>query len=229
MGKAGTPAQNARVLVEGSLRAVLRKRTYKNLLYLVVSFPLALVYGTFVGFGFVLGILLSVVVVGFAVLAVTVAGVHHIAGFERQLANALLALDLQQPDDRTTGEGPWATVRGYIDAPSTWRGLGYVSVKFWLGLVGVLLFFFLVSALQLATAPLRYPTRMEFGTVNGQPVTWTVDTFPEALLAVPVGLGLVLVVLNLSNGFAYVAERVAVALLDSPTEPADTTADTGTP
>lgn len=193
--------------------AVARKRTYTNLLYIFLAFPLALLYWMFVGMGLVIGVVLLVLVVGIGILFVTLVGVRYIARFERWLANALLTVEIGNPDDRSAPESTWATIRGYIDAPSTWRALGYVTVKFWIGLVGLLLVVFLGRALELLTAPLRYPVTIEFGTVNERPVTWTISTLPEAFLAVPLGVVLGVIVLNVSNGVAYVAERIAESLL----------------
>lgn len=215
MSGTGSPEHRLDVSVTTVFEAVRRRQTYKNLLYLLVAFPLALTYWTVVLFGFAFGIALSVVVVGFAVLFVTLVIVRYIAGFERRVANALLPVSVQDPEDRTTGETVLGTARGYLDAPSTWKGLGYVSVKFWLGIVGILLFVFLWTALELLTAVVRYPVEVEFGTVNDQPVAWAITSLPEALLAIPLGVVLGIVVLNVANGFAYVAGRIVSTLLGS--------------
>lgn len=196
------------------LRVLVDAQTYKNLLYLLLAFPLGFLYGMTLGFGFVFGLIATVVVVGIGILIAVVIGSRLAAGLERWLANALLRTSLSPPDDRPDTGGVLATVKGYLDAPSTWRGLGFLSMKLWVGIVGLLLVFLLWNAVELMTAPLRYPVGIEFGTVNGEPVVWTIDVLPEAALAVPIGVVLGLVVLHLTNGIAYVVERMAVALLD---------------
>lgn len=197
---------------------VARPQTYKNLAYLLVTLPLAIVYASVLTVGFAFGLILSVVLVGLAVLLGVVIAARGLAGIERWLANALLSVELRTPDDVSAGDGPIESARGYLEAPSTWRGLGFLSVKFYVGIVGIVLVVFLVEALQLLLAPLRYPARIEFAEVNGEPVTWTIQSLPESLLAAVVGLVGIFVVLHLINGFAYVVCRIAEALLGEDSE-----------
>ncbi len=197
---------------------VARPQTYKNLAYLLVTLPLAIVYASVLTVGFAFGLVLSIVLVGLAVLLGVVIAARGLAGIERWLANALLSVELRTPDDVSAGDGPIESARGYLEAPSTWRGLGFLSVKFYVGVVGVVLVVFLAEAIQLLLTPLRYPARVEFAEVNDEPVAWTIQSLPESLLAAVVGLVGTVVVLHLINGFAYVVCRIAEALLGGDAE-----------
>ena len=188
-------------------------RTYKHLLYLLLAIPLGFVYSTLFAFGVGIGLALSVVLVGFVVLFATLMGARLAAGFERRLANALLGTHLLRPDDLADADGALAGVRKYVDARSTWAGVGFLSLKFWVSLFAFVPFFLLASALPLVVSPLRYPYEAEFGEVNGEPVTWAIDTLPETLVALPLGVAGVLLALHLANLVAYVARRMALALL----------------
>jgi hypothetical protein len=187
--------------------------TYANLLYLLLAVPLGLVYSTLFTFGVALGLALSVVLVGVAVLLATLIGSRLAAGFERRLANALLGTDLSRPDDLADGDGALAGVRKYVDAPSTWAGLGFLSLKFWVSLFALVPLVLLGNALSLVAAPLRYPYAADFGEVNGRPVTWPIDTLQESLAAVVIGVAGVLLALHVGNLVAYGARQMAVALL----------------
>ncbi|MFC5279636.1 sensor domain-containing protein [Halorubrum rubrum] len=190
------------------------RRTYANLAYLLVSAPLGIAYSMLLTFGVVFGTLLSVVAVGVGVLFATLIGSRLLAGIERRLANAAWSLDLRRPDDvPDDADGLLPLAKGYVDASSTWRGLGFLSLKVWIAVPAVFLLFGIATVLSLVAAPVRYPYTVEFGTVNGDPVTWTIDTLPEAALAVPVALCGLLVVLHASNAVAYVARRMAIGLL----------------
>ncbi|APX95373.1 sensor domain-containing protein [Natronorubrum daqingense] len=213
MGNIPGPINASDSVVRSVFGIVLEAQTYKNVVYLFLAFPLGFMYAMFVWFGFIFGLVLSVFVVGFGILLATVFGTRLLARFERWLANALLSLELRSPSDRPRSGGIWETTKGMIDAPSTWRNLGFMTLKFWFGFVGFLLVAFLVSSIELLFTPLRYPTAVEFGTVNDQPIVWTIETLPEALVAVPVGALAALVLLHVSNGVAYVAKRKAIALL----------------
>lgn len=193
---------------------VLRRQTYKNLLYISIAFPLGIIYGSVLTIGLVFGLVFAVVLVGIVVLVGVVIAARGLAGIERWLANALLRVELRAPTDVGTGEGPIHSAKGYLDAPSTWRGLGFLSVKFWIGVVGLVLLVFLVRALELVLSPVRYPSTVEFGELNEQPLVWSIETLPEAGLAAVVGLVGGLVVIHLINGVGYVSEQIAGALLD---------------
>lgn len=197
------------VLVDG--------QTYRHLLYVLLAIPLGFVYSLLFSFGVTFGLLLSVVLVGLVILFATLLGARLLAGFERWLANRLLAADLTPYDDLPTDlDGRLAGVRKYVDAASTWRGVGFLSLKFAVTVAAVFPLLALANGLPLVAAPLRYPFVAEFGESNGEPVTWAIETLPEALLAVAVGIVGVLVAFHLSNLIAYVSRQMAVALLGEP-------------
>lgn len=187
--------------------------TYKRLLYLVLAFPLGLLYFSILLVGFTLGLVFAVVIVGIGILLATIGGARVIAHLERWLANRLLGTDIEEPTDLRAGDGLLAKSRALVDARSTWWALGFSWLKFWVGIVGLVLLAFLINAIQLLTAPVRYPVEIEFGTVNDDPVAWTIDTLPEAALAVPVALAAILVLLHVTNGVGYVAARMAESML----------------
>ncbi|WP_280587703.1 sensor domain-containing protein [Halorubrum sp. Boch-26] len=191
-------------------------RTYRHVLYLLLAVPLGFAYSTLFAFGVAFGLALSVVLVGVVILLATLIGARLAAGFERRLANALLGTHLLRPDDLAEGDGALAGVRKYVDARSTWTGIGFISLKFWVSLFAFVPVFLLASALPLIAAPLRYPYEADFGEVNGEPVTWAIDTLPEALIALPIGVVGVLLALHATNLVAYVARQMAVALLGRP-------------
>ena len=219
MSSTGRPSSERGYSVVGLVGVVAERQTYKNLCYLAMAFPLGLVYSLvfFVGFGF--GTILSALGIGVLLLVGTVIGSRLLARFERWLANALLSVDLETADDvRSSSSGLLTTMRRYFDAPSTWRGLGFLMVKFWFGFVAIVLLFVFITALSFLTVPFRYPHTEELFRINDEPITWTIDTLPEAALAVVLGVGLALAFFHLSNAFAYVAGRIAVALLDDSSE-----------
>jgi len=200
----------------GSVFGVLTdRRTYGNLVYILLAAPLGLFYYILVSVGLVVGLALSFFLVGLVILFGTVVGVRGVAAFERRLANGLLGVGLQPPDDLAPGTGVTARTRArqYLDAPSTWRGLGFVFIKPVVGIVALVLSVILVWALSLVAAPFRYPYEAEFVTVGGEPVVWAIATPPEAALAAIVGVSIAVGFLHLSNGYAYVCGRIAAALL----------------
>ena len=200
-------------------------QTYRNLLYLLLAIPLGFAYSAIFSVGLLFGLLLSVVLVGLVVLVALLLGTRLVAAFERWLANRLLGTDLAAYDDvPADAGGGLSSLKKYTDAASTWRGVGFVSLKFYLTFLVFIPIFGLASALPLVAAPLRYPYTASFGEVNGEPVTWAITTLPEALIALPIGVVGVIVVFHVSNLIAYASRQMAVALLGVPAENAEPSA-----
>jgi hypothetical protein len=194
--------------------SVIDGQTYKNLLYLFLSFPLGLIYFILVATGLSLGIGLSIIGVGLAILFGTVVGLRVIAAFERSLANSLLGTDITAPNDvDPQGDGLLDTAKAYLSASSTWRGLGFVLLKFWLGILSfVLLVVFFGTTLELILLP-AFPDGAFNIQINNWMVADTFQTSTQRLLAVPLGVVLLFVVLPVLNAFARLNGSIASSLL----------------
>jgi len=192
---------------------VARGQTYRNLLYLLLAFPLGLCYYVLLTAGLALGVGLSVLLVGLGILFGTLLLARLLATVERHLADRLLGTDLvataSSPD---TSGAPAETAVAYLRAASTWTDLGFLLVKFW---VGVAAFTLLVTLLGTALELLLMPVApgalgVQVGSVE---VAELVDTRRERAAGVAVGLVLAVASLHAVNAFAGVTRRVAVAML----------------
>lgn len=201
-------------------------QTYKNLLYLLLAFPLGLVYFVFLVVGFSLGLALSVLIVGLGILLGSVLAVRVIASFERRLSNTLLSTEIPAPNDVETSSGGIVdTLKAYLQAASTWKGLGFVFLKFWMGTLSfVLLVSFLGVALELLVLPL-FPGGVFNTQVGGFAVGDAFDSSLERALAVPAGAVLTIVALNVLNAFAGVSASIATSLLGPQSSDARNDAD----
>ncbi|OYR44136.1 hypothetical protein DJ75_10805 [Halorubrum sp. Eb13] len=146
-------------LLSQTLGSVIRPQTYRNLLYLLLTFPLGILYFVVLTTGLTLGIGLVVTLLGIPLLIAVVIGSRRLASFERRLANNLLGLAIQAPDDMETGvdEGIWSRARTRLTARSTWVGLCYLLLKFPVGIASfTLVVTTLTVSIGLLTAPLTY-------------------------------------------------------------------------
>jgi hypothetical protein len=203
--------------------APFRLRTYANLLYLALAFPLGLVYFVFLIPGLALGAGLTIVWVGLLVLALVFAGSWGLAALERLLAIHLLGAEVPPmlPPVRTEPASLWQTVKGFLANPVTWKGMAFLLAKLPLGVVTFVL---LVTSLSVSGAFLAVPVVFPFaeGWWSGDPairmdgLVWTVDTVFEALLCGAFGAVLFLISLNLLNGLAFLWRETAVLMLGSP-------------
>lgn len=181
------------------------RRTYLGIVYLLLAFVLGqlyfMLYLVAVGFG----IVLSFLVIGIPILFGALVGARYLGQFERVLANALLDTDIRQPAP-IQHDDLWTTAVAYTTDTATWRSLGFVMVKFWLGLLsGLLLLVGFVLVLALIGAPVG----------DAEVFGWQIDSTAERLLAVPVGVVGFFVLLHVCNVVATLSGRAATALLDA--------------
>ncbi|CQH57050.1 uncharacterized protein HHUB_2473 [Halobacterium hubeiense] len=185
------------------------RRTYRRVLYLLAAMPLGFLYYLLLTFGFVFGVALAVFVVGVPVLLATLLVARVLADWERRLANALLDTDIAPRDGlpSLSEDGVLAAVSALVRSNTTWRSVAFLVVK---SLVGFLAWLFVllagVGALVLLLAPLG-----GIATVLG----WTIDTLPERLLALPLGVLLALTTVHVLVAAADQTGDIATALLGS--------------
>lgn len=147
-----------------SLRTValapFRPRTYANLLYLALAFPLGLGYFLFVVIGLSLSVGLAVLVVGvpffFGVLVVAVG----LTTVERLLAEALLDVDIEPPTWRVRErEGVVERLKALVFDPMVWLGVVFLVTKLFVGVAAfTLLLTVFVPVIALVATPLYYDT-----------------------------------------------------------------------
>lgn len=203
--------------------APLRLRTYANLLYLALAFPLGLVYFVFLIPGLALGVGLTIIWIGLLVLAAVLAGSWGLAALERRLAIHLLGAEVPPmlPPARTEPATPWQSLKGFLSNPVTWKGMAFLLAKLPLGIAT---FVILVMSLSVSGAFLAVPVLFPFAegwlpidpSIQMDGLIWTIDTFVEALACGALGAVLLLISLNLLNGLAFLWRETAVLMLGSP-------------
>ena len=183
----------------------LRPSTYKNLLYLLLGFPLGLLYGVTLLGGTLIGAVLALTVMGTGLLAGSVHNVWRYADWERYLAGRLTGVLIESPQYPKQEK-----FRSLLEQAIFWKSLVYLLLKPLLGfaVTGATLAVWLPS-LVLLGAPL----------LKNTPFGSNTDQGPPLLFAVLVGLLLVLIASRLTNLAApRVAALAAFALTDQQTE-----------
>jgi hypothetical protein len=197
-----------------------RPQTYRNLLYLVLAFPLGLAYFVVLATGFSLGTGLAITVVGVPILLATLAAARLLANVEAELANRLLGTDAAIASLDTAG-GPLAVAKRLATEPRTWLGVVCLAGKFAFGVAAFAALTTALSAcLSLLAAPLTYSSAYHvgarFGALSVGPFesgTLVVDSLPEAAGVALAGVGVALVSLHLLNGLVHASGIAAEALL----------------
>lgn len=210
------------------LGAPLRSRTYRNLLYLLLAFPLGIVY--FVGLltGTAVGTGLLLTWVGLPILLATLAGAAVAAGIEARLASRLVGVDAAVPAflrEFSIRDGVALPGDGFVDAacrlvtaPSTWTSVVLLVYKFVVGLVSFVAVVTVGSVtIALLAAPLVYDASgaLATGGAGGQYRigSWMVNSLPEAFAVAGMGVLALIVGLNLLNGLSRFQARSVASIL----------------
>jgi Putative sensor len=203
--------------------APFRLRTYSNLLYLMLAFPLGLAYFIFLAVGLPLGLGLTIIWIGIPILALVFGGSWALAGLERQSAIHLLRAQVppRTPPPVQEEQGFWKKVYAFYTNPVTWKGMAFLLIKLPLGIVTfILLVTLLATTAAFLLAPVAVYT-MDYGWedfgdefyVETDGWSWQLDTWPEAWLATGIGVVLLFVSFNLLNGLAFLWARTSELLL----------------
>jgi hypothetical protein len=206
------PAEERLNLLVRFFTAPVEVRTYKNLLYLALAFPLGVFYFVFLVTGLLTGFALTIVWVGLPILAVMFAAGFGMAALERRLAIHLLDARVPPMTAQRTGapETLWKTVQEFLANPVTWKGMAFLFVKFPVGLFSFIL---TVLLLALSSGFILTPVLYRWNDVVLGP--WIVDSFGQALLLSAFGVVMLLASLNLLNMLAASWRGLAEVMLGS--------------
>ena len=215
-----------------SLGTILQGQTYKNLLYLVLAFPLGLVYFVGLIFGLALGFGLVITWIGLPILLVTLLIATAVANFELMLANSLGGVNVTEPtvlDEFDIPDGLVFPGNGFLDAvkalltaPATRMSIALAFGKFGFGLLSVVALTVsgAVTSAFLA-APFIYDNPDVLLGVGGLAVgsestvgLWVIDTFVESVVAAGIGVVFLFLALNILNSLAGFHAQYIVKLLE---------------
>lgn len=197
------------------LFAPFHARSYTNLIYLLLSFPLGIAHFTFLTTGLSLGLGLLITVLGLPILGLTLWGSWWFAAMERQLAIGLLgaAVPPMGPTPFRSGQGFRRDLEQFLSNRVTWTGMLFLGLKFPLGLFSFCMAVILVAiSFSFLLVPFLYP--LSFIEWDGI-LLWWVDSPSEAGLCFLAGLLFTYVSLLLLNGLAALWKVLAVATLGS--------------
>ena len=189
----------------GLMAAVAHPQTYRNLLYLLLSFPLGVIYFVFLVVGLSAGVGTVIVWVGVFVLLGTFLGVKWLTALERKLASSLLQTSIPSrvmttPIQNNSSQTAFEKARSLMTSRESWAGVGYLLVKFPLGIVSFVLTVTLIPvSLGLSLAPVAamiQPQNMQVG-------SWAIDTPYEAAPIAVAGLLLLFFSVYILNGMAW--------------------------
>lgn len=180
---------------------VVEAQTYRNLLFALISFPLAILYFVTIVAGISIGAGTAIVFLGLVVLAVMLSIARLFGRLEREIAKAMLGATFDPAAPRPRG-----LRAALLDGPS-WKTVLYLMLRFPLGVVSFSVSLLMVAPVLMMAAPLLYtifPYRVDGSLVGNS---------QQALLVSLFGCVLFLLLVHAINALAAVSRRLAVALL----------------
>jgi hypothetical protein len=193
----------------GFFGVVARSRTWLNLLFHIIAFPLGLFYFIFLVVGLSVGLGLVIVWLGIPILLVVTGAWWLFGAFERLQARALLGADVPDaPRSWEAVEGIWGKVKAHFGSGATWKDLLYLLAKLAFGVVSFTLVVTLASLIAwLFSLPAL--SQWNVATIDfGNGTAWTPPLW-LALLGIPAGILMIFVSLHVLNAWGWVCKRWA--------------------
>ena len=186
-------------------------RTYRVAAYLLLGLGLGVFEFTVLVTGFSLGLGLLVTIVGIPVLVATFLVARALATVERRLARSWLDAPLPRrrlARHETSGLF-WARLRSLTTTPRTWAEVAFLMLRL---PMAVLDFAFITALIGAILGGFAQPIVVAAG-VDTRIGSWTIDTFPESLIFIPVSFVFLLVGARLVLGWGGLSRRLATHFL----------------
>lgn len=192
---------------------IIKPQTWRNVGYLLLAFPLGILYFTFLVTGLSLGFGLFITLLGIPILVGVLAAAYGMGEFERTTTNALLDQHTPPSHRLAVTGGLWPKVKALVSSSETWKRVFYLFVEFPFGIIGFTLVTSAAAFFALITSPFFYerswwPTATEwFADI------WLVDTLWESVIIAAGGVIIGFVLLHVINGLARVWGEFAGLML----------------
>ena len=198
----------------GFFGVVANPQSYLNIAYLLLAFPLGILYFTLLVTGLSVGFGTVVLITGIPILLLVLGMSWALCKFERGVAVAVLREQIPAASGQPTATGWWPRLKAYLTDRVTWTGVLYLLLKFPLGIATFTIAVTLISTtLGLLAAPLY--------TWASNPVTWgswVFDPFPWSWILTLIGIPMIFISLHLMNGVAVLFGKLTRSMLGKPSE-----------
>lgn len=208
---------------------IVKPQTWRNVGYLLLAFPLGILYFTFLVTGLSLGFGLFITLLGIPILVGVLAAAYGMGEFERTTTNVLLDQSTLPSHRLAVSGGLWPKVKALIGSSETWKRVAYLFLDFPFGIIGFTLVTTAAAFFALLTTPFFY-TRSWWPTAADWPSEiWLVDTLWESIIVAVIGVVIGFVLLHVINGLARVWGEFANLMLGPTYRPEERIQETAQP
>jgi len=186
------------------------KKFIPNLLYLLLSLPLGILYFVILVTGFSLGAGLAITLVGIPLLVAMIFVTYIMGDLDRKLTSLFLGVQIAKPEARPSEKDTASAILvAQLKSLQFWKELGYLLFKLPLGVISfTIVIVFISVSLALIASPfiITYFPDAQMMLWNGMEI----DTMQEAVVTSVVGLILGAVSVLSVNGVAKLMGIISV-------------------
>ena len=191
---------------------IIRKQTYKNLAYLYLSFPLAIVFFVLTITGVSVGAGLVPIFIGIFMLFGALVMVYAFFTVERRL---VIVFFRQKPSPvklKSSSGGPWKKIKAVVSDSLLWSGVLYFSIKLFLSTFSFAIATALLSvSINFTFLPLFLQIR------RGDELDYYIEQawhYPLVIIGLMMaGVFLTFISLHAVNGLAGLHKKLAVSMI----------------
>jgi len=178
------------------------KKFLPNLIYLILSLPIGILYFVVLITGFSLGAGLLITLIGIPILVSMIFVTYILGDLDRKMTSLLLGVNIAKPEARpSNNDSARSILVAQLKSTQFWKELGYLVLKMPLGVISFTIAIVLVTlSLGFIAAPfiLTYVPDAQMMLWNG----FEIDTMQRALVTSAAGLIIGAVSVILINGYA---------------------------
>lgn len=186
------------------------KKFIPNLLYLLLSLPLGILYFVILVTGFSLGAGLAITIIGIPLLVAMIFITYIMGDLDRKMTSLMLGVQIAKPEARPSEkDGAGAILVAQLKSLQFWKELGYLLLKLPLGVISFTIAITFVSlSLALIATPfiITYFPDVQVMMWNGM----LIDTMQEAVVTSVAGLIIGAISILIVNGFAKVMGWISI-------------------
>lgn len=192
---------------------IVKPQTWRNIGYLLLTFPLGIFYFVFLVTGLSLGFGLFITLLGIPVLVAVLAAAYGMGEFERTTTNLLLDQDTPASHRLEVPGGLWPKVKVLISSSETWKRIWYLLTEFAFGIFSFVLVTVTASLFASVFTPFIYESQWFLDGREWMDNVWVIDSLGEAILAAVAAVLVGFALLHVINGVAKVWGEFAKAML----------------
>lgn len=178
------------------------KKFFPNLLYMLFSLPLGILYFVVLVTGFSLGAGLAITIIGIPLLVSMIFVTYILGDLDRKLTSLFLGVQIAKPEARPSEkETAVALLVAQLKSLQFWKELGYLLLKLPLGIIS---FTIAVTFISVSLALIATPFILTY-VPDAQMMLWSgyeIDTMQKAVVTSVLGLIFGALSVLIVNGFA---------------------------